>query len=153
LFKSTATGADYSLGTTFQAKTLEKVAGNRLVQEVLGTCIGYLLCDESSTRYVSPPSIPHSVVDFTQVLRFRFDSGNYEKARPFVANVVIDSLKAQRTAKLQGLRMNWKLHKVVEQTVVCAREQEIFKKDEQVGQMAVRFVTEQVSLNPICATC
>lgn len=84
---------------------------------------------------------------------FDSNSGNYEKARPFVANVVIDSLKAQRTAKLQGLRMNWKLHKVVEQTVVCAREQEIFKKDEQVGQMAVRFVTEQVSLNPICATC
>ncbi|GAA5830254.1 hypothetical protein JCM5353_005365 [Sporobolomyces roseus] len=70
-------------------------------------------------------------------------TGNYEKARPFAANVVIDSLKAQRTAKLQGLRMNWKLHKVIEQTVVCAREQEIFKKDEQVGQMAVRFVTEQ----------
>jgi len=44
--------------------------------------------------------------------------------------------------------MNWKLHKVIEQTVVCAREQEIFKKDEQVGQMAVRFVTEQVRLNP-----
>lgn len=61
---------------------------------------------------------------------------------------MIDSLKAQRTAKLQGLRMNWKLHKVIEQTVVCAREQEIFKKDEQVGQMAVRFVTEQVRLNP-----
>ncbi|GAA5992183.1 hypothetical protein JCM5350_002563 [Sporobolomyces pararoseus] len=78
-----------------------------------------------------------------QVTNQALATGNYEKARPFVANVVLDSLKAQRTAKLQGLRMNWKLHKVIKQTAVCAREQELLKKDEPVGQIAVRFITEQ----------
>ncbi|GAA5878951.1 hypothetical protein JCM16303_007241 [Sporobolomyces ruberrimus] len=78
-----------------------------------------------------------------QVTNQALATGNYEKARPFVANVVLDSIKAQRTIKLQGLRMNWKLHKVVKQTNVCAREQELLKKDEPVGQIAVRFVTEQ----------
>lgn len=42
--------------------------------------------------------------------------------------------------------MSWKLHKVVEQSVVCAREQELFKKDEKIAQMVVRFITEQVRL-------
>jgi hypothetical protein len=42
--------------------------------------------------------------------------------------------------------MSWKLHKVKEQSVVCAREQELFKKDEKIAQMVVRFVTEQVRL-------
>ncbi|GAA5928351.1 uncharacterized protein JCM15063_003857 [Sporobolomyces koalae] len=78
-----------------------------------------------------------------QVTNQALATGNYERARPFVASVVLDSLKAQRTGKLQGLRMSWKLHKVVKQSVVCAREQELFKKDEPVGQLAVRFVTEQ----------
>lgn len=27
---------------------------------------------------------------------------------------------------------------------MCARQQEVFKKDENIGQMAVKFVTEQV---------
>jgi len=48
--------------------------------------------------------------------------------------------------------MNWKLHKVVKQTAVCAREQELLKKDEPVGQIAVRFVTEQVS-RPLSQFC
>ncbi|GAA6010678.1 hypothetical protein JCM11491_002891 [Sporobolomyces phaffii] len=78
-----------------------------------------------------------------QVTNQALATGNYDKARPYVANVVLDAIKAQRTAKLQGLRMNWKLHKVVKQTAVCAREQELLKKDEPVGQIAVRFVTEQ----------
>lgn len=63
---------------------------------------------------------------------------------------MLDSIKAQRTAKLQGLRMNWKLHKVVKQVAVCAREQELLKKDEPVGQIAVRFVTEQVRHRSHC---
>ncbi|GAA6002443.1 hypothetical protein JCM10207_001122 [Rhodosporidiobolus poonsookiae] len=70
-------------------------------------------------------------------------TGNFDKLRTFASHSVLDAIKTQRTRKLQGLRMSWKLHKVVEQTIVCAREQEIFKKDEKVGQVAVRFVTEQ----------
>ncbi|GAA6059284.1 hypothetical protein JCM10212_006677 [Sporobolomyces blumeae] len=70
-------------------------------------------------------------------------TGNYDRIRPYVASVVIDSIKAQRASKLQGLRMSWKLHEVIEQKVVCAREQELFKKDEPVGQLAVRFVAKQ----------
>ncbi|GAA5983206.1 hypothetical protein JCM11641_006849 [Rhodosporidiobolus odoratus] len=70
-------------------------------------------------------------------------TGNYETLRNYASFAVIDTIKGQRTRKLQGLRMSWKLHNVTEQTVVCARQQEIFKKDENVGQMVVRFVTEQ----------
>ncbi|GAA5835579.1 hypothetical protein JCM11251_002968 [Rhodosporidiobolus azoricus] len=70
-------------------------------------------------------------------------TGNYETLRNYASTPVIDAIKSQRTRKLQGLRLSWKLHRVVEQSVVCARQQEIFKKDEHVGQMAVRFVTEQ----------
>ncbi|GAA6027331.1 hypothetical protein JCM8097_002600 [Rhodosporidiobolus ruineniae] len=70
-------------------------------------------------------------------------SGNYEALRNYASLPVIDSIKSQRTRKLQGLRMSWKLHKVVAQDVVCARQQEVFKKDEHIGQMVVRFVTEQ----------
>jgi hypothetical protein len=73
-------------------------------------------------------------------------SGNYETLRDYASFAVVDSIKQQRTRKLQGLRMSWKLHKVVEQSVVCAREQELFKKDEKIAQMVVRFVTEQVRL-------
>lgn len=42
--------------------------------------------------------------------------------------------------------MSWKLHEVKEQTILCTREQEVFKADEFIGQIAVRFVTMQVSL-------
>ncbi|CEQ40412.1 SPOSA6832_02019 [Sporobolomyces salmonicolor] len=70
-------------------------------------------------------------------------TGNYEKMREYAANNVIDSIKAQRTRKLQGLRLSWRLHNVIEQKVVCVRQQEIFKKDENIGQMVVRFVTNQ----------
>ncbi|BGP15960.1 hypothetical protein JCM10213_004775 [Rhodosporidiobolus nylandii] len=69
-------------------------------------------------------------------------TGNYDALRQYASLPVTDAIKAQRTRKLQGLRMSWKLHKI-EQQVVCARQQEIFKKDENVGQMAVRFVTQQ----------
>ncbi|GAA5857509.1 hypothetical protein JCM8547_009309 [Rhodosporidiobolus lusitaniae] len=70
-------------------------------------------------------------------------TGNYDNLRHYAAFNVIDSIKGQRTRKLQGLRMSWKLHKVVKQEIVCARQQELFKKDENVAQMVVRFVTEQ----------
>lgn len=72
--------------------------------------------------------------------------GNYDRLRQYAATPVVDAIKAQRTRKLQGLRLSWKLHRVVEQEIVCARQQEIFKKDEYVGQAVVRFVTEQVRL-------
>ncbi|GAA5905882.1 hypothetical protein JCM5296_004344 [Sporobolomyces johnsonii] len=78
-----------------------------------------------------------------QVTNQALATGNYEKMREYAAINVIDAIKAQRTRKLQGLRLSWKLHNVIEQKVVCARQQEIFKKDENVGQMAVRFVTKQ----------
>lgn len=41
--------------------------------------------------------------------------------------------------------MSWKLHEVKEQAILCTREQEVFKADEFIGQIAVRFVTLQVS--------
>ncbi|KPV75420.1 uncharacterized protein RHOBADRAFT_66422, partial [Rhodotorula graminis WP1] len=69
--------------------------------------------------------------------------GNYDRLRQYAATSVVEAIKAQRTRKLQGLRLSWKLHRVVEQEIVCARQQEIFKKDEYVGQAVVRFVTEQ----------
>ncbi|BGP39822.1 hypothetical protein JCM10449v2_003774 [Rhodotorula kratochvilovae] len=69
--------------------------------------------------------------------------GNYDRLRQYATSSVIDAIKVQRTRKLQGLRLSWKLHRVVEQEIVCARQQEIVKKDEYVGQAVVRFVTEQ----------
>lgn len=72
-------------------------------------------------------------------------SGNYERLRDFASHDVVEGVKAQRTRKLQGLRMSWKLHEVKEQAILCTREQEVFKADEFIGQIAVRFVTLQVS--------
>ena len=66
--------------------------------------------------------------------------------RDFASHDVVEGVKAQRTRKLQGLRMSWKLHEVNEQTILCTREQEVFKADEFIGQIAVRFVTMQASL-------
>jgi hypothetical protein len=86
---------------------------------------------------------PHPLDDLLTTIPH---SGNYETLRDYASFAVVDSIKQQRTRKLQGLRMSWKLHKVVEQSVVCAREQELFKKDEKIAQMVVRFVTEQVRL-------
>ncbi|KWU46297.1 hypothetical protein RHOSPDRAFT_24799 [Rhodotorula sp. JG-1b] len=73
-------------------------------------------------------------------------TGNYERLRDFASHDVVEGVKAQRTRKLQGLRMSWKLHEVKEQTILCTREQEVFKADEFIGQIAVRFVTMQASL-------
>ncbi|GAA5880659.1 hypothetical protein JCM3774_000567 [Rhodotorula dairenensis] len=70
-------------------------------------------------------------------------TGNYERLRDFASHEVVEGVKAQRTRKLQGLRMSWKLHDVKEQTILCTREQEVFKADEFIGQIAVRFVTMQ----------
>ncbi|KAK4051197.1 hypothetical protein OIV83_003019 [Microbotryomycetes sp. JL201] len=70
-------------------------------------------------------------------------TGNYEKLLPLASTSVIDDLKSQRARKLAGLRLSWKLHKLVSQEIVCAREQEVVKQDEFVAQAAVRFVTEQ----------
>ncbi|GAA5981815.1 hypothetical protein JCM10908_004618 [Rhodotorula pacifica] len=70
-------------------------------------------------------------------------TGNYERLRDFASHEVVEGVKAQRTRKLQGLRMSWKLHEVKEQTILCTREQEVFKADEFIGQIAVRFVTLQ----------
>lgn len=70
-------------------------------------------------------------------------TGNYERLRDFASHDVVEGVKAQRTRKLQGLRMSWKLHEVKEQTILCTREQEVFKADEFIGQIAVRFVTMQ----------
>jgi hypothetical protein len=72
-------------------------------------------------------------------------SGNYDKLQPFATSAVIDAIKSERTRKLRGLRLSWKLHKVIAREVVCARQQEIKKANEHVAQMAVRFITEQVS--------
>lgn len=78
-------------------------------------------------------------------------SGNYDQLRKVANTTVIDSIKSQRTRKLQGLRLSWKLHKVIEQEIVCARQQEISKVDEHVAQCTVRFITEQVRLAFICS--
>ncbi|GJN89203.1 hypothetical protein Rhopal_002181-T1 [Rhodotorula paludigena] len=78
-----------------------------------------------------------------QAMNQALATGNYDRARQFASTPVVDAIKAQRTRKLQGLRLSWKLHKVVEHEIVCARQQEVFKKDENIGQMAVKFVTEQ----------
>lgn len=50
--------------------------------------------------------------------------------------------------------MSWKLHEVKEQAILCTREQEVFKADEFIGQVAVRFVTLQVSARAsLCGSC
>lgn len=74
-------------------------------------------------------------------------SGNYDKLQPLATSAVIDAIKSERTRKLRGLRLSWKLHKVIAREVVCARQQEIKKANEHVAQMAVRFITEQVSFS------
>lgn len=73
-----------------------------------------------------------------------FHSGNYDKLQTLATSAVIDAIKSERTRKLRGLRLSWKLHKVIAREVVCARQQEIKKANEHVAQMAVRFITEQV---------
>ncbi|KAK4056931.1 hypothetical protein OIO90_002181 [Microbotryomycetes sp. JL221] len=70
-------------------------------------------------------------------------TGSYDKLLSLASTSVIDSIKAQRAGKLAGLRLSWKLHKLVQQDLVCVRQQEVFKQDEFVAQVAVRFVTEQ----------
>ncbi|BGP24462.1 mitochondrial large subunit ribosomal protein L45 [Rhodotorula toruloides] len=70
-------------------------------------------------------------------------SGKYELLRKYASGPVVEEVKAQRDRKLQGLALDWKLHRVVEQKILCMREQEIFKKDEFVGQVVVRFTTLQ----------
>ncbi|ORY92618.1 hypothetical protein BCR35DRAFT_327737 [Leucosporidium creatinivorum] len=70
-------------------------------------------------------------------------TGNYDKLQPLATSAVIDAIKSERTRKLRGLRLSWKLHKVIAREVVCARQQEIKKANEHVAQMAVRFITEQ----------
>jgi hypothetical protein len=94
-----------------------------------------------------PPFLPHPCNLSSHPSNALFcNSGNYDSLRDYATFGVVDAIKQQRTRKLQGLRMSWKLHKVKEQSVVCAREQELFKKDEKIAQMVVRFVTEQVRL-------
>lgn len=56
---------------------------------------------------------------------------------------LIDSIKSQR-AQLQGLRMSWKIHNEVSKEIICIRQQEVMIQGEFVGQIAVRFVTDQV---------
>lgn len=70
--------------------------------------------------------------------------GKYDSLRKYASSAVVEEVKAQRDRKLQGLALDWKMHRVVEQKILCMREQEIFKKDEFVGQVAVRFTTLQV---------
>ncbi|KAM0787562.1 hypothetical protein ACM66B_003632 [Microbotryomycetes sp. NB124-2] len=70
-------------------------------------------------------------------------TGEYDKLLPLASSSVIDALKSQRARKLSGLRLSWKLHNLVSQEIVCARQQEVVKQDEFVAQAAVRFVTEQ----------
>ena len=79
------------------------------------------------------------------------DSGIYKHLLPYASSDYISDLKGQRASSLQGLRLNWKLHREVEQEIVCVRQQEVAKLGEFVGQVAVRFVTEQVrSFSRLC---
>lgn len=70
-------------------------------------------------------------------------TGNYSILSPISNIALIDTIKSQR-AKLSGLKISWKLHQEVSQDIICARQQEVMVQDEFVGQMAVRFVTDQV---------
>lgn len=70
--------------------------------------------------------------------------GKYEALRKYASSPVVEEVKTQRERQLQGLALDWKMHRVVQQKILCMREQEVFKKDEHIGQVAVRFTTLQV---------
>lgn len=43
--------------------------------------------------------------------------------------------------------MSWKIHNEVSKEIICIRQQEVMIQGEFVGQIAVRFVTDQVSFS------
>lgn len=68
---------------------------------------------------------------------------------PLASTDLVSDIKGRRSGSFQGLRLNWKLHGKVEQDIVCVRQQEVQKVGEFVAQVAVRFVSQQVSLCPL----
>lgn len=71
-------------------------------------------------------------------------SGVYKTIAPLASTELISDIKGRRSGSLQGLRMSWKLHKLLEHNLCCVRQQEVTKAGEFVAQIAVQFITEQV---------
>lgn len=93
---------------------------------------------KSNIRYVSFIS-PSDTQEIDEM-----NSGNYKFITPFASNDLISDIKARRSSSFQSVRLSWKLHREIEQEIVCVRQQEVSKIGEFVAQVAVRFVTDQV---------
>lgn len=115
----------------FNSRALEAYAA---INEAFATCVPH----------------PHPVLRATDPTP-RTNRGRYSKLDPYASTALLDTIKAQRANKFQGLQMSWKLQRVVRQEVACARAQELMKKGNMIAQITVRFVTIQVRFPIQCS--